>query len=338
LAFLISRVCATISLCAVTLALAGCNVQHQGELAANVAATVPVEGATAPVEAATRPAQVTEAEIIDPKVTGIPLPPMRPDFVKLAKEREQAAAAVASAPATTPPEGNTPEGGVTTVAQSYAPAPQQSSPPTGIFSIFSAPSSAVATRVATAPAPASDAPAASGTLLAYERRMTGEDLPAIQAAAQPAASTAFRIAPAAVVEVAGVTRDIRPSMSTAAPALIGPGPQIAGSFGAAGGRNWRPAYDHVATNCFGPDLRAALENIARHFNSEVLVTSGHRTNGRRKSMHRFCRAADIRIVGVSPGTIARYAASVPGINGVGTYRRVGVTHIDTRDNQMAWRH
>ncbi len=328
----------TFSICAVALALAGCNAQHQGELAANVAAGAPVEPGNVPSAAQ---GQQAEAEIIAPKIDGVPLPPVRPDFVKLAKEREQqqGAGATQVAGAGTAPVTATgaPEGGVTTVAQAYAPTNQPR--PSGIFSIFAgAPADPAApVQVVAANENVSDAPVQGASLLAYERRVAGEDTPAAPAQA-PAASTAFRLAPAAVVEVAGVTRELQPSRSAfAAPALIGPGPQIAGTFGM-GGRNWRPAYDHVVTNCFGPDLRAALENIARHFNSEVLVTSGHRDNGRRRSMHRFCRAADIRVVGVSPGTVANYAANVPGVNGVGTYRRVAVTHIDTRENRMAWRH
>lgn len=338
MAFRISRPGASLLLCAVALTLAGCNAQHQGELAANVAAGANVEAGNGQFAAAQNPAAQAQLEIIEPKIDGVPLPPARPDFAKLAKERElQAVGATQVAAGATPTVvQSTPEGGVTTVAQAYAPPPQPAAP-SGIFSIFAgAPADPAApVQVAAAPPAASDAPAHRASLLAYERRVSGEDIPT---ATTPAASTAYRLAPAAVVEVAGVTRELQPARATfASPALIGPGPQIAGSFGM-GGRNWRPAYDHVVTNCFGPDLRAALENIARHFNSEVLVTSGHRANGRSRSMHRFCRAADIRVVGVSPGTVARYAASVPGVNGVGTYRRVAVTHVDTRENQMAWRY
>ena len=68
-----------------------------------------------------------------------------------------------------------------------------------------------------------------------------------------------------------------------------------------------------------------------------LVTSGKRDNGRRGSLHRYCKAADIRVVGVSPGEVARVARNIPGVNGVGTYRRVSVTHIDVRAERFAWR-
>jgi hypothetical protein len=105
----------------------------------------------------------------------------------------------------------------------------------------------------------------------------------------------------------------------------------------AGGQKWRAAYDSVETDCFPDDLRRALDKIAAHFNSEVLVTSGMRERGRRGSLHRSCKAADIRVVGVSPGEVARVARNIPGVNGVGTYRRVAVTHIDVRQERFAWR-
>jgi len=104
------------------------------------------------------------------------------------------------------------------------------------------------------------------------------------------------------------------------------------------GRAWRPAYPHVRTACFDPSLRRALDTIGRHFRSEVLVTSGFRTNGRRRSLHRQCRAADIRVAGVAPSAVARFARTVPGINGVGTYRRRSIVHIDTRQQMMVWRY
>ncbi|MDP4594050.1 MAG: D-Ala-D-Ala carboxypeptidase family metallohydrolase, partial [Beijerinckiaceae bacterium] len=66
--------------------------------------------------------------------------------------------------------------------------------------------------------------------------------------------------------------------------------------------------------------------------------SGHRTRGRRRSMHRFCKAADIRVAGVRPSQLARFARTIPGINGVGTYRRKSIVHIDTRLQEMVWRY
>lgn len=115
--------------------------------------------------------------------------------------------------------------------------------------------------------------------------------------------------------------------------LAGAAPNI----GRVGGMRWRAAYDDVQTDCFPETLRRALDQIAAHFKSEVLVTSGKRDRGRRGSLHRSCKAADIRVVGVSPTEVARVARDIPGVNGVGTYRRVSVTHIDVRAERFAWR-
>lgn len=103
-----------------------------------------------------------------------------------------------------------------------------------------------------------------------------------------------------------------------------------------GGRGWRAAYGHVVTRCFPQDLRSALDTIAGHFNAEVLVTSGHRNRGRRGSLHRSCKAADIRVAGVPASEVARFARSIPGVNGVGVYRRIGLTHIDVRNERSSW--
>lgn len=125
------------------------------------------------------------------------------------------------------------------------------------------------------------------------------------------------------------------ALAAAAPAESGPAtgetePRPAG-------QRWRAAYPHVVTSCFPKSLRAALNQIAEHFDSEVLVTSGERQRGRRGSMHRSCQAADIRVAGVSPEKIAAYARKVPDLKGVGTYRWVSVTHVDVRREAFTWR-
>jgi uncharacterized protein YcbK (DUF882 family) len=48
-------------------------------------------------------------------------------------------------------------------------------------------------------------------------------------------------------------------------------------------------------------------------------------------------AADIRIEGVEPMALATFAKTVPGINGVGSYRRTDLIHVDVRQEQFAWR-
>jgi hypothetical protein len=152
----------------------------------------------------------------------------------------------------------------------------------------------------------------------------------------PAIVTTAAYAPA-VVEVDGVSKVasgttahgvIKASLATG----------VQHDAATASGRHWRAAYPNVVTGCFDATLRNALDTIGRHFGTVVEVTSGHRTRGRRRSMHRFCRAADIRIPGVRPSAVARFARSIPGINGVGTYRRKSIVHIDTRLQTMVWRY
>ena len=104
------------------------------------------------------------------------------------------------------------------------------------------------------------------------------------------------------------------------------------------GPGYYAAYDNTVVNCFPEPLRDALNTIAEHYATAVEVTSGLRNHGRRGSLHRHCMAADIRVAGIAPSALATYAKTVPGINGVGTYRRTDVTHVDIRQEQMAWRY
>ena len=104
------------------------------------------------------------------------------------------------------------------------------------------------------------------------------------------------------------------------------------------GPGFHAAYAYTQVNCFPEQLKTALDQIAVHYKKPVEVASGYRPNGRRGSMHRHCMAADIRIDGVEPMALATYAKTVPGINGVGTYRRTDLVHVDVRQEQFAWRH
>jgi hypothetical protein len=159
---------------------------------------------------------------------------------------------------------------------------------------------------------------------------------AVPAKAGPAIVTTAAYAPA-VMEVDGVSKSVA---GTAAHRVIKASlaTGVQHNVAATSGRFWRAAYPHVVTGCFDTTLRNALNTIGRHYGTVVEVTSGHRTRGRRRSMHRFCRAADIRVPGVRPSALARFARSIPGINGVGTYRRKSIVHIDTRLQTMVWRY
>ena len=83
----------------------------------------------------------------------------------------------------------------------------------------------------------------------------------------------------------------------------------------------------VRHRCFPGKLRGVLSHIARVVGRRPLVTSGHRSNGRRGSYHRKCLAADIRIPGISVQRIIAAAKSAPAIGGIGTYCN-GIVHVD----------
>ena len=83
----------------------------------------------------------------------------------------------------------------------------------------------------------------------------------------------------------------------------------------------------VRHRCFPGKLTAVLSHIARQVGRQPLVTSGHRSNGRRGSYHRKCLAADIRVPGVSVKRILAAARSAPAIGGIGTYCN-GIVHVD----------
>ncbi len=90
----------------------------------------------------------------------------------------------------------------------------------------------------------------------------------------------------------------------------------------------------VRHRCFPGRLRAILAHIARHVGRRPLVTSGHRSNGRRGSYHRKCLAADIRVPGVSVKRIVAAARSAPAVGGIGTYCN-GIVHVDVGPRR-AW--
>ena len=83
----------------------------------------------------------------------------------------------------------------------------------------------------------------------------------------------------------------------------------------------------VRHRCFPGKLRGILSHIARQVGRRPLVTSGHRSAGRRGSLHRKCLAADIRVPGVSVKRIVAAARSAPAIGGIGTYCN-GIVHVD----------
>ncbi|WP_275787986.1 YcbK family protein [Pararhizobium gei] len=84
----------------------------------------------------------------------------------------------------------------------------------------------------------------------------------------------------------------------------------------------------VKTGCFSTQLHGILAHIARQTGHRPVVTSGHRPHANRsKSQHRHCRAADIRVSGVSERKVLAAARTAPGIGGIGRYCN-GIIHVD----------
>lgn len=97
-------------------------------------------------------------------------------------------------------------------------------------------------------------------------------------------------------------------------------------------------------------LVALLQQIRQHFGKPLTITSAYRTPGHNKacggaaySQHLYGRAADFKIAGVGPDTVAAYAETLlPGRGGIGVYppkagRATGWVHIDTRASKSRWR-
>ena len=323
------RRCATLATLALTAAvLAGCNGEYQSNLDPSASAGFAGSAAapSAGVDAAGKPSAA--ALISTAAMSGdAPLPAPRPDF----GDRKEIAVAPQAAPG---PQATNAKTAAeleqkTTVAAAAPKSEDDPEPPLTPGAEGSAKRSFNAYEDGIAAAAAGETPASNTAI------RTGTTTTARGAIV----STTAYAAP--VAEVNGAASAVR----TTAARAYAPNPAIRASLRPsaaapvlARGAGWISANGDVVTHCFDANLRSALETIARHFNTQVEVTSGYRTNGRRRSMHRFCRAADIRVAGVRPSAVARFAKTLPGINGVGTYRRKAIVHIDTRLQQMTWRY
>lgn len=83
-----------------------------------------------------------------------------------------------------------------------------------------------------------------------------------------------------------------------------------------------------------------LQRIRTYFGRPVIINSAYRTpaynekvDGASQSYHLFGTAADIRIDGVAPITIAAYAEGI-GVKGIGMYH--SFVHVDTREKKYYW--
>lgn len=93
--------------------------------------------------------------------------------------------------------------------------------------------------------------------------------------------------------------------------------------------------ESVDVSCLKPALVKMIRQIERRFGNRAVVTSGYRSpsynkkvRGARNSLHMYCAAADIQIEGVSKWELAKYARSLPGRGGVGTYCHTNSVHVD----------
>ena len=90
------------------------------------------------------------------------------------------------------------------------------------------------------------------------------------------------------------------------------------------------------------DLVAVLQKIRNHFAKPVTITSAYRTPGKNKavggttySQHLYGKAADIKVKGIAPKTVAAYAERLlPKSGGIGIYSTF--THIDVRSAKSRW--
>jgi hypothetical protein len=91
------------------------------------------------------------------------------------------------------------------------------------------------------------------------------------------------------------------------------------------------------------ELVNVLQKIRTHFGKSVTITSAYRTPPRNKavggteySQHLYGKAADIKVAGIAPKSVAAYAEKLlPGKGGIGTYSTF--THIDVRVTKARWK-
>lgn len=89
------------------------------------------------------------------------------------------------------------------------------------------------------------------------------------------------------------------------------------------------------------ELVAVLQKIRTHFGKPVTITSAYRTpthnakvGGSPFSQHLYGRACDIKIKGVEPSAVAKYAETIMTQGGIGIYKTF--THVDVRATKSRW--
>lgn len=100
--------------------------------------------------------------------------------------------------------------------------------------------------------------------------------------------------------------------------------------------------DGTDTIFVSDELVKILQKVRTHFGKAVIINSAYRTEAHNKkvggsanSQHKYGMAADIRINGVSPKTIATYLNTLmPNSGGIGVYS--SFVHIDVRAKKSRW--
>ena len=100
--------------------------------------------------------------------------------------------------------------------------------------------------------------------------------------------------------------------------------------------------DGTDTIFVSDELVKILQKVRNHFGASVIINSAYRTEAHNKkvggsanSQHKYGMAADIRINGVSPKTIATYLNTLmPNSGGIGVY--TSFVHIDVRAQKSRW--
>ena len=89
------------------------------------------------------------------------------------------------------------------------------------------------------------------------------------------------------------------------------------------------------------ELVSVLQKIRNHFGKAVTITSAYRTPKHNKSVggttysqHLYGKAADIKVQGIAPKDVAKYAETLLDEGGIGIYNTF--THIDVRATKSRW--
>lgn len=100
--------------------------------------------------------------------------------------------------------------------------------------------------------------------------------------------------------------------------------------------------DGTDTILVNPKLIVLLQKVRDHFGKPVTINSAYRTEAHNKkvggsvySQHKYGTAADVKIAGISPKTIATYVnTQMPNSGGIGVYS--SFCHIDVRATKSRW--